>query len=157
MVDTIGNTEIDCVKGTGFKSIIRVCPWHVEVEDEGSGPEYPTDIDLFVAIRLIKSEGKTLADRITNVYLLIGYIDSDENELKIKEEDVFDFDTKVTQYVLDQVFTPDFIYKHGVEDIYGLEQKAINEGHKISINAVAEVPQEFIDKYDNFLGVSIGK
>lgn len=163
MVDTSNNTELDIEKNTGLTSIIRVCAFHKELITDITDPLYGgyecwwdfPEGDIYLKIRLHK-KGVTPVKfaHCTNLWLIIGKFD-DADEVKIKTDDVIDFDSKIGQRLEKSVFTPDIVEKTGWTCVADIEQAAIAQGSEcpMSIQTSIEVPQGIINKYDGYLGV----
>ena len=142
------NAELNIEQGVSYKTIMRSVGY--TDTEEYRGVIFPAE--TMMAIRLMKDD-KTGKERVTTLYILLGGFD-DSGEVKTQSEDVDEFNTKIDAYLAKHVFTPGTKQEHGIESVYDIEQKAINEDHAVrALDLQIEVSQSTIDAYDILCGV----
>lgn len=156
--DLSNQTDLDIEVGTGFSTIIREVAWNMPTEaevanGEGFGPEFPDG--TYMAIRMIRDNNKTIEERRTDLWILLGYFD-DITEVKVKTKDKTIIDSKIYSKFLSNVFTSGFLQTHGFSTISGLETYANNNKH-VMIRTEIEVEDDMIDEYDTYLEVDLEK
>ena len=143
---------LDMLENTDFVGIIAHCPWHEETGDEGSYPEYPEGLDLVFSGRLIdQNTSKTLEERKSDVYVLVGNLD-DSGEIIIDDSDIVSFDNWINTQITDKIFTDSLYSQYGIENFVDIEYQ-MTQGNYFFIESIILVPGGTITKYEVALGI----
>jgi hypothetical protein len=167
-VDTTNNAELGFLEDTGLTSIIRVIDHYTRLvtdpaDSHYGGYEAGWDFPpgrIYLKIRLLK-EGvapiKGTFNHCTNLWILVGKFPFDHTkEVKVKGDDVLDFDSRITSKLVSSVFTESYVARTGISSPADMEQATIASGQDEPVKTAQTsiwVPQAIIDKYDGYLEI----